>query len=51
MASSLMTKPASFAAAMSAAVTAVMPSHETSSRANRVWKDSEARIAALAAAS
>ena len=51
IASSLMTKPASFAAAMSAAVTELMPSQYTSSRENRVWKDSEARIAALEAAS
>ena len=33
------------------AVTEVMPSQWTFSRANRVWKDSEARMAALAAAS
>ena len=51
IASSLMTKPASLAAAMSSALTPVMPSQYTSSSANRVWKESEARMAAFAAAS
>ena len=51
MASSLITQPRPFAAAMSAALTCRMPSQYTSAAVTRVWKASEARIAALDAAS
>jgi hypothetical protein len=51
MASSLTTQPIPAAARMSAAVTPRMPSQCTSAEVTRVWKASEARIAALDAAS
>ena len=51
MASSLTTQPMARAADTSAAETSVMPSRCTSAAATRVWKASEARIAAFAAAS
>jgi hypothetical protein len=51
MARSLTTQFDSLAAATSLAVTAVMPSRCTSAALTRVWKASDARIAAFAAAS
>jgi hypothetical protein len=51
IARSLITQPIAEAAAMSVAVTARMPSQCTSAAVTRVWKASEARIAALDAAS
>jgi hypothetical protein len=49
--SSLITQPMPAAAAMSVAETCRMPSQCTSEAVTRVWKASEARIAALDAAS
>jgi hypothetical protein len=51
IARSLITQPIADAAAMSPAVTVRMPSQCTSAAVMRVWNDSEARIAALDAAS
>ena len=51
IASSLTVQPISAALATSAAVTAEMPSRWTSAAVTGVWKASEARIAAFAAAS
>ena len=51
MASSFTTQPMSAADATSAAVTSEMPSRCTSAAVTRVWKASEAKMAALAAAS
>ena len=51
IASSFTTHPAAFAAATSVALTPVIPSRCTSAALTRVWKASEARIAAFAAAS
>ena len=51
MQSSLIVQPIALALATSAALTSVMPSRCTSAAVTRVWKASEARIAALAAAS
>ncbi len=51
MQSSLIVQPIALALATSAAVTSVMPSRCTSAAVTRVWNASEARMAALAAAS
>ena len=51
IASSLTVQPISAARATSVAVTAEMPSRWTSAAVTGVWKASEARIAAFAAAS